>query len=422
MSNSTTLWTSDDTLLHRQTDGVVHQGHPARLERTSSGLAVSGDWTRLHVRNALNTEHFEHASGWITREISPVRPGVEEPDLLKSRDHELGSAPLQIDASQLGELDTLGCLALSDLQTALGKTGQVVHVTGLSRDKLELYEAVRERADLGHPSRPVFDLDDLIAGVGRGVFAVWNDVLGVTGMMGMVLASIGQTLVNPSRWRFNAFVTQVDYSGLRAVPIIVLIQLVIGGIVAQQSAWQLRFFGAEIFAVDLIAILVLREMGVLISAIMVAGRTGSAYTAEMGAMRMREEVDAMRVIGLDPVDVLVVPRILGLIVALPLLTVIANGAALLGGMATLWIYSGIDPTVFIERMHNVVLLETVFVGLIKAPFMALAIGCIACVEGFRVQGSTESLGQRVTAAVVKSIFIVIVLDGVFAIFFASMNY
>lgn len=241
-------------------------------------------------------------------------------------------------------------------------------------------------------------------------------------MLGLVLSSALYTLMRPTRWRFNAFITQLDKSALRAVPIIVLIQFVIGGIIAQQGVYQLRLFGAEIFAIDLVAILVLREIGVLISAIMVAGRTGSAFTAEIGAMRMREEVDAMRVIGLDPVDVLVIPRVLGLVFALPLLTIIANASALSGGMLVMWIYSGIDPVVFIDRMHNAILLETVMVGLIKAPFMAMAIGCIACVEGFRVQGSTESLGQRVTAAVVKSIFAVIVMDGVFAMFFASIDY
>ncbi|MBV6657122.1 MAG: ABC transporter permease [Devosiaceae bacterium] len=241
-------------------------------------------------------------------------------------------------------------------------------------------------------------------------------------MLGVVLTASFAALVRPRRWRINAFITQLDKSAFRAVPIIVLIQFVIGGIIAQQSAWQLRFFGAELFTADLVAILVLREIGVLISAIMVAGRTGSAFTAEIGAMRMREEVDAMRVMGLDPVDVLVVPRVLGLVIALPLLTVVANAAALSGGILTVWLYSGIEPVVFIERMHDAILLETVMVGLIKAPFMALAIGCIACYEGFRVGGSTESLGQRVTAAVVKSIFAVIVMDGVFAMFFASIDY
>lgn len=374
----------------------------AEVLRDGDGLSVHGDWIRPCVRTVLMDAGFANATQWA--------------------DEHSTDAPIKVDASGLGQLDTLGCLALADLEKELAASGRSVELINLSADKRDLYEVVRERADVRRPDSPRFGLDAAVAAFGRGVAATWDDLLGVVGMLGLVLSSVGQTLINPSRWRFNAFVTQLDKSAFRAVPIILLIQFVIGGIVAQQSAYQLRFFGAEIFTVNLVAILVLREMGVLISAIMVAGRTGSAYTAEIGAMRMREEVDAMRVIGLDPVDVLVVPRIMGLVVALPLLTIIANAAALLGGMLTLWAYSGISPVVFIDRMHDSVLVETVMVGLIKAPFMALAIGCIACMEGFRVSGSTESLGRRVTAAVVKSIFAVIVLDGVFAIYFASVNY
>jgi phospholipid/cholesterol/gamma-HCH transport system permease protein len=375
-----------------------------------AAVQIAGDWVRPCVRDVLMDHGFEDAA-------RSVLSAHAADDLAP---HDLGA--VRIDASQLGQLDTLGCLALADLETALAAGGRPVEMVNLSPDKQDLYEAVRSRADAKRPPQQRFALDDLIAGFGRGVVATWDDLLGVLSMLGLVLVSVGTTLVNPGRWRFNAFVTQLDKSAFRAVPIIVLIQFVIGGIVAQQSAFQLRYFGAEIFTINLVAILVLREIGVLISAIMVAGRTGSAFTAEIGAMRMREEVDAMRVIGLDPVDVLVVPRILGLVIALPLLTVIANASALFGGLLVLWFYSGIDPTVFFDRMHSAVGLDTVLVGLIKAPFMALAIGCIACMEGFRVSGSTESLGQRVTAAVVKSIFAVIVLDGIFAMFFAAINF
>ncbi|MEM1285739.1 MAG: ABC transporter permease [Pseudomonadota bacterium] len=377
-------------------------GEPARVERRANGLAVSGDWVRAHVRSALMDEAFS-AEGFDSQTGN-------------------GKQTLSIDASQLGALDTLGCLALADLRDGLAKAGHQVSFINLPDDKLDLFDAVLAQAGSEAPKTRGFALDDLVAMFGRGVSALWSDLLNVTGMLGLVLTSIAWTLMRPTRWRFNAFITQLDKSALRAVPIIILIQFVIGGIIAQQGVYQLRLFGAEIFAIDLVAILVLREIGVLISAIMVAGRTGSAFTAEIGAMRMREEVDAMRVIGLDPVDVLVIPRVVGLVFALPLLTVIANAAALAGGMLVVWIYSGIDPVVFIDRMHNAILLETVMVGLIKAPFMAMAIGCIACVEGFRVQGSTESLGQRVTASVVKSIFVVIVMDGVFAMFFASIDY
>ncbi len=403
MTTSNALWSAEpaDVPFARRA-GVPPRAAQVLPGEGGTAVQIAGDWVRPCVRDVLMDQGFEDTASTVLERSN--------------------SGPVRIDASQLGQLDTLGCLALADLETALAADGRAVEMVNLSPDKQDLYEAVRSRADAERPPRQRFALDDLIAGFGKGVVATWDDFLGVLSMLGLVLVSVGTTLVNPGRWRFNAFVTQLDKSAFRAVPIIVLIQFVIGGIVAQQSAFQLRYFGAEIFTINLVAILVLREIGVLISAIMVAGRTGSAFTAEIGAMRMREEVDAMRVIGLDPVDVLVVPRILGLVIALPLLTVIANAAALLGGLLVLWFYSGIDPTVFFDRMHSAVGLDTVLVGLIKAPFMALAIGCIACMEGFRVSGSTESLGQRVTAAVVKSIFAVIVLDGIFAMFFAAINF
>lgn len=372
---------------------------PARIMRDGINLVISGDWVRPNVRHVLMDEGFADASRWNN-----------------------GSAPRMLDGSSIGALDTLGCLALADLEAALSQDSAPVRVARLPADKADLYSAVRDKAQVVLPEPDRFGLDDLVALFGRGVASLWSDMIGLVSILGLVLANVAATLINPTRWRFTAFITQLDKSAFRAVPIIILIQFVIGGIIAQQSAYQLQLFGADVFAIDLVAILVLREIGVLITAIMVAGRTGSAFTAEIGAMRMREEVDAMRVIGLDPVDVLVVPRVLGLMVALPLLTVIANASALAGGMLLLWIYSGIEPAVFIDRMHSAILLNTVLVGFIKAPFMAMAIGCIACMEGFRVTGSTESLGQRVTAAVVKSIFAVIVMDGVFAIFFAAISF
>jgi phospholipid/cholesterol/gamma-HCH transport system permease protein len=372
---------------------------PASISQVGEVLHIGGDWIRPNVRQVLMDEGFSETGQW-----------------------NLDPRPIAVDASAIGALDTLGCLALADLERALSSDTAPVRIEQLPSDKADLYGAVRDKAQVVLPKPSRFGLDDFVALFGKSVLAVWADMVGLVSMLGLVLSNMAATLVQPGRWRFNAFVTQLDKSAFRAVPIIILIQFVIGGIIAQQSAYQLRLFGAEVFAINLVAILVLREIGVLISAIMVAGRTGSAFTAEIGAMRMREEVDAMRVIGLDPVDVLVVPRVLGLIVALPLLTVIANASALAGGMLLLWIYSGVDPMVFIDRMHSAILLETVMVGFIKAPFMAMAIGCISCMEGFRVTGSTESLGRRVTAAVVKSIFAVIVMDGVFAIFFASIDY
>jgi phospholipid/cholesterol/gamma-HCH transport system permease protein len=165
----------------------------------------------------------------------------------------------------------------------------------------------------------------------------------------------------------------------------------------------------------------LREVGVLIVCIMVAGRSGSAYTAELGSMKMREEIDALRVMGFDPVEVLVLPRLVALVIAVPVLTFIGSMAALYGGGLVAWLYGGIVPEIFISRLKDAITLQTFLVGIIKAPFMALVIGLVACVEGMKVEGSAESLGAKTTDSVVKSIFLVIVLDGAFAVFSASIG-
>jgi phospholipid/cholesterol/gamma-HCH transport system permease protein len=221
---------------------------------------------------------------------------------------------------------------------------------------------------------------------------------------------------------FAAIFHQIDRMGVGAIPVILLMSTIVGAIVAQQGAFQLRYFGADIFVVDLVGILVVRELGVLMTAIMIAGRSGSAITAEIGSMKMREEVDALKVIGLNPIGVLVFPRLVALVIALPCLTVLANFAAIGGAIGISWAYSDIAPAAFIDRLRSAIDVGTIFVGLIKAPFMAMIIGIVASVEGLKVGGSAESLGLHVTASVVKSIFIVVILDGMFAIFFAQINY
>jgi len=227
---------------------------------------------------------------------------------------------------------------------------------------------------------------------------------------------------HPQRFRFTSLVAQIELIGFRSVPIIVLINVLVGGIVAQQGIFQLLKFGASSYTVSLIGILVLRELGVLLTSIMIAGRSGSAITAELGSMKMREEIDALLVMGLSPIEVLIAPRVLGLIISLPILTFIADMAALFGGMVVSWWYGGISPVAFASLLKDAIALHTFMVGIIKAPFMALVIGLIASMDGLATQGSAESLGRQVTSSVVKSIFMVIVMDGLFAVFFASIDY
>jgi phospholipid/cholesterol/gamma-HCH transport system permease protein len=258
--------------------------------------------------------------------------------------------------------------------------------------------------------------------VGRRVVGAKADLVTGLAFFGEVVAACIRVAGRPSTFRGTALVNQIEQVALRGVPIIVLISFLVGGIVAQQGIFQLQRFGAQTFVVNLIGLLILRELGVLLTSIMVAGRSGSAFTAEIGSMRMREEVDALRVMGLDPIEILIVPRILALVIGLPILAFIASLAALAGGGLTAMLYGGMTIEGFLSRLQAAISLHHVAVGLIKAPFMALIIGIIATIEGFEVEGSAESLGRHVTASVVKSIFMVIVLDGLFAVFFAAIDF
>jgi phospholipid/cholesterol/gamma-HCH transport system permease protein len=330
---------------------------------------------------------------------------------------------LVIDLRQLISIDTAGAWLVERLRAAQIKRGAEVKVVGQSEGAEILFEAIRAaiKEEAPAPRRRWSPLDALEK-LGRTTADLWNDFLLGMNILGATIRGAQMKLgrghaVNPA-----AIFNQMDQMGVGAIPVIVLMSTIVGAIIAQQGAFQLRYFGAEIFVVDLVGVLILREMGVLLTAIMVAGRTGSAITAELGSMKMREEVDALKVIGLNPIGVLVFPRLVALVVVLPCLTVIANFAALGGAMAVAWTYSGISPEAFMDRLREFIDLSTILAGLIKAPFMALVIGIIASVEGLKVGGSAESLGRHVTSSVVKAIFFVIVLDGLFAMFYAAIEF
>jgi phospholipid/cholesterol/gamma-HCH transport system permease protein len=248
-----------------------------------------------------------------------------------------------------------------------------------------------------------------------------RDLVRLVDLLGALGTSTARTLSSPRTFRFASAVHNLDRVGWQALPIIFLITFLIGGIIAQQGFFHFRKFGASDYVVDLVGILVLREIGVLIVTIVVAGRSGSSYTAELGSMKMREEIDALLEMGLDPVAVLMLPRIVALLIALPALTFLGSMSALYGGGLVAWLYGDMSPEIYIARLREAVSVTHFEVGMIKAPFMALLIGLVACSEGLQVEGSAESLGLKTTDSVVKSIFLVIVLDGFFAIFFASIG-
>jgi phospholipid/cholesterol/gamma-HCH transport system permease protein len=359
------------------------------------------------------------SGAWTTRTVALVDREVRE--LVRQPEADF----LTIDLSRIAALDTAGAWLIRRLIASFAECGVVTEVTGMSASAETLLGAVENAATRKAPSpspRPRFGPLTIFEIVGRNTYAFRDDFLMGMHILGATIRGAQLKLgrghaVNPA-----AIVSQIDRMGVGAIPVVVLMAAIIGAIVAQQGAFQLRYFGAEIFVVDLVGILVLREIGVLLTAIMIAGRSGSAITAEIGSMKMREEVDALTVIGLNPMGVLVFPRLVALVIALPCLTIAANFAAIGGAIAVSWIYSDITPAAFITRMRDAVDLSTVMAGLIKAPFMALIIGVIASIEGMKVGGSAESLGRHVTASVVKAIFVVIVVDGLFAMFYAAIEF
>ena len=328
---------------------------------------------------------------------------------------------VDIDMGRVDRLDTFGAWLLERLTRSFSARGCDTKVTGLREDYRALMDEVRGIKTEQAPAPRGSHLAATIAAIGENIVAVGRSLAAIVNMLGALAVALLRVLARPRTFRFTSMVHQLDNVGWRAMPIILLITFLIGGIIAQQGIFHFRKFGADIYVVDMVGILVLRELGVLIVAIMVAGRSGSAYTAELGSMKMREEIDALRTMGFDPIEVLILPRIVALLIGVPILTFFGSMAALYGGGLVCWLYGGIDPDVFVQRLKEAITLDHFKVGLIKSPFMALVVGVVACVEGFAVKGSSESLGLQTTASVVESIFLVIVLDGLFAIFFASIG-
>ena len=374
---------------------------PPLLTATPAGdvleLRPGGSWT------AANVTTLEALSGNVADKL----------DRSKS---------VKLDMAEVRELDTLGAWILEKMSRRAAKAGHPTEVVGIADNYAGLIEEVRQ-VNRRNPV-PVPALNPIVARVNDvGRFAVGSreDIGAFLQMLGSLFLALVGVLRRPRSLRVTSLVYQLYKVGFQAIPIMVLITFLIGAIIAQQGFFHFRKFGADSYVVDMVGILVLRELGVLIVAIMVAGRSGSAYTAELGSMKMREEIDALSTMGLDPVEVLILPRIVALILALPILSFIGSMAALYGGGLVAQFYGDMGPAIYIARLHDAVSVTSFKVGIIKAPFMALAIGIVACSEGLRVKGSAESLGKQTTTSVVKSIFLVIVLDGLFAVFFASIG-
>jgi phospholipid/cholesterol/gamma-HCH transport system permease protein len=360
-------------------------------------LTALGPWT------AVNAHNLEPAIEAQTATNQPART-------------------VDIDLSQVKPLDTFGAWLIERLARTFSARGVETRIVNLPENYQGLVDEVQGSNLKVPPVRvPPNRVILMLATIGGALVSIAQGLLMILRMLGAVSAAWFRAIIHPKRFRWTSTVVHIDRVGWHGVPIMLLVTFLIGAILAQQGIFHFRKFGADIFVIDMIGILVLREVGVLVVCIMVAGRSGSAYTAELGSMKMREEIDALQTMGFDPVEVLILPRIVALVISVPLLTFLGSMSALYGGGLVAWAYGGIDPDVFMGRLREAISLETFLVGIIKAPVMAFIIGVVAAVQGMEVKGSAESLGEHTTSSVVISIFLVIVLDGFFAIFFASIG-
>ena len=324
----------------------------------------------------------------------------------------------EIDISRVTHMDTVGAWLVH--RTAHAHKAQI---TGGANDANRLIDAI-SRVDQSElvPKPHIAPLNRFLYEVGSGVVVGIATLLQFLGFVGQVVKASFILLMNPSRFRWHAVVQHFDMVGVRALGIIGLMSFLIGIVIAQQGAVQLRQFGAEVFTINLIGRLTLRELGILMTAIMIAGRSGSAFAAQIGTMKITEEIDAMRTIGVVPAEALVVPRVIAAVVMMPLLGIYASLMSIIGGGILCWVVLDIPPTTFVQRLREVTPITDFWIGMIKAPVFGAIIAMAGCFQGMQVKGNAEQVGLKTTAAVVQAIFLVIVLDAFFAVFFSEIGW
>jgi len=325
----------------------------------------------------------------------------------------------EVDASGVDRLDSVGVLQLLRFAE---KRDLDFSTFRFRDDHHALVEAIEDVADDRPKKKRDYGFQAALARLGETMHDNWREIVSLVSFLGETLIKLGRLLVSPRRFRLTSTVHHMEQVGLDAVPLVALLSFLVGAVIAFLGSTVLAEFGATIFVVELVSIAFLREFGVLLTAILLAGRTASAFTAQIGAMVSREEVDAIRTLGLDPVDLLVIPRVVALMVMLPLLTFIAMIAGLVGGLTVGAFSLDIPPQAYMARMYETMHVRHFFVGMSKAPIFALVIGLIGCLEGLQVKGTAQSVGERTTSSVVQTISLVIVFDAFAAIWFMHVGW
>ncbi len=357
------------------------------------------------------------AGDWRARFLKQVDPRLRD-----FADDTMGRE-LVIDMAGVDRLDTAGAMVLQRTLRACGDRTRISRVVGASPAHAALMDQVKDHLAPCHvtPYHPNA-FGAMLDRLGQGVAETYVAATQLLSFIGEALAATWRVFTRPSHFRWTSTVHHMEEAGLNAIPIVGLMSFLIGAVVAFMGAKILRLFNADIFTVELVGISVLREFGVLLTAILIAGRSGSAFTAQIGSMKIREEIDAMRVLGLDPMEVLVLPRVFALVLMLPAIAFIAGILGLVGGALVAAFAMDISIALFLSRFGETISLDHFWAGLIKAPFFAFVIAIIGCFQGMEVEGSAESLGQRTTLSVVQALFLVIVIDAFFALFYLEIDF
>jgi phospholipid/cholesterol/gamma-HCH transport system permease protein len=373
--------------------------------------------TFLNLDETLHPPRILASGDWVLAHYRLLEPAVGQ---LQAR----LPADVVFDLSQLGSLDTAGATLLVNLLGDQRISDLKQLAPTLPVERRVLLETVGRALQGFEPppaEKPPGLAIELLANVGRSMENFWHNLVALLGFIGLTLQTLFASLLRPTRWRITSLVANLQQIGLNAVPIIMLLTFLVGAVIAFLGSTVLSTFGASIFTVQLVVFSFLREFAVLLTAILMAGRTASAFTAELGLMKANEEIDAIQAMGLNPVELLVLPRVLALLLALPMLTFIGMISGIFGGMVVCALTLDISPTMFLTITQSSGGFQNFLVGMSKAPVFAFLIAIIGCLEGFKVSGSAESVGAHTTASVVHSIFVVILLDAVAALFFMEMG-